>query len=72
AENDTVKLSFETTTASQWRHETTPSLAVCLARTLLERAGSRLTVAEDRPGRKWKAVTMLDRPVQDDFFSIGV
>lgn len=69
AEHDAIRLSITTATASQWRHETTPSLAVCLARTLLEHAGSPLTVSEDRLARTWTAVTMLDRPIQHDLFS---
>jgi light-regulated signal transduction histidine kinase (bacteriophytochrome) len=45
-----------------------PSLAICLARTLLEMQGtSLLEVVSSASG--WRAVTVLDRAVQPDFFS---
>jgi signal transduction histidine kinase len=45
-----------------------PSLAICLARTLLEMHGtSLLEVVSSSNG--WRAVTVLDRAVQPDFFS---
>jgi len=47
------------------------SLAVCLARTLLEMQGSSLLEIEVAGGG-WTAVTVLDRAVQPDFFGEGV
>jgi len=44
------------------------SLAVCLARTLLEMQGSSLLEIE-AAGGGWTAVTALDRAVQPDFFA---
>jgi signal transduction histidine kinase len=43
------------------------SLAVCLARTLLEMQGTSLLEIEQATG--WKAVTVLDRETQPDFFA---
>jgi len=47
------------------------SLAVCLARTLLEMQGSSLLEIETADGG-WTAVTVLDRAVQPDFFGKGI
>lgn len=44
------------------------SLAICLARTLLEMQGTSLLEIETAAGG-WSAVTVLDRAVQPDFFS---
>lgn len=44
------------------------SLAICLARTLLEMQGSSLLEIETAAGG-WRAVTVLDRAVQPDFFA---
>lgn len=46
------------------------SLAICLARTLLEMQGSSLLEIEC-PMRGWGAVTVLDRAAQPDFFVDG-
>jgi signal transduction histidine kinase len=43
------------------------SLALCLARTLLEMHGTTLIEVEG-PSQGWRAVTVLDRAVQPDFF----
>jgi len=43
------------------------SLAICLARTLLEMQGTSL-LEIDSPNHGWRAVTVLDRAVQADFF----
>lgn len=43
------------------------SLAICLARTLLEMQGTSL-VEIDGTSHGWRAVTVLDRAVQPDFF----
>ena len=43
------------------------SLAICLARTLLEMQGTSLLEIETAGG--WRAVTVLDRAVQPDFFA---
>lgn len=43
------------------------SLAICLARTLLEMQGTSLLEIETAAG--WRAVTVLDRAVQPDFFA---
>lgn len=53
------------------RSETVPrtgSLAICLARTLLEMQGTSLLEIETAAGA-WSAVTVLDRAVQPDFFA---
>jgi len=47
------------------------SLALCLARTLLEMQGSSLLEIE-ADGGGWTAVTVLDRAVQPDFFGEGI
>ena len=44
------------------------SLAICLARTLLEMQGTSLLEIESAAGG-WRAVTVLDRAVQHDFFA---
>jgi signal transduction histidine kinase len=44
------------------------SLAICLARTLLEMQGTSLLEIESSAGG-WRAVTVLDRAVQADFFA---
>lgn len=44
------------------------SLAICLARTLLEMHGTSLIEVEG-PNQGWRAVTALDRAAQPDFFS---
>jgi K+-sensing histidine kinase KdpD len=44
------------------------SLAICLARTLLEMQGTSLLEIES-PGGGWRAVTVLDRVAQPDFFA---
>jgi hypothetical protein len=44
------------------------SLAICLARTLLEMQGTSL-LEIDTSSHGWRAVTVLDRAVQPDFFS---
>ncbi|MFA5899302.1 MAG: HAMP domain-containing sensor histidine kinase [Hyphomicrobium sp.] len=46
----------------------TGSLAICLARTLLEMQGTSLLEIET-PAGGWSAVTVLDRAVQPDFFT---
>jgi hypothetical protein len=43
------------------------SLAICLARTLLEMQGTSLLEIENTAGG-WRAVTVLDRALQPDFF----
>jgi hypothetical protein len=43
------------------------SLAICLARTLLELQGTSL-LEVDSKSHGWRAVTVLDRVVQPDFF----
>lgn len=43
------------------------SLALCLARTLLEMHGTSLIEMEG-PNQGWRAVTVLDRAAQPDFF----
>jgi len=48
--------------------ESKGSLAVCLARTLLEMQGTSLLEIEP-PSGAWSVVTVLDRAVQPDFFS---
>ncbi len=45
------------------------SLAICLARTLLEMQGTSLLEIETAEGG-WRAVTVLDRAVQHDFFTV--
>jgi signal transduction histidine kinase len=45
------------------------SLAICLARTLLEMHGTSLLEIES-PGGGWRAVTVLDRAAQPDFFAV--
>lgn len=47
----------------------TGSLAICLARTLLEMQGTSLLEIETT-GSGWSAVTVLDRAAQPDFFSV--
>jgi len=46
------------------------SLALCLARALLEMHGTTL-IEIDGPGQGWRAVTALDRAAQPDFFVEG-
>jgi signal transduction histidine kinase len=47
------------------------SLAICLARTLLEMQGTSL-LEIDTPSQGWRAVTVLDRAAQADFFTPGI
>jgi hypothetical protein len=46
------------------------SLAVCLARALLELQGAALIEVDD-PSCTWRAVTVLECAVQADFFALG-
>ena len=50
-----------------WTSRKGGSLALCLARTLLEMHGTALIEVEG-PDQGWRAVTVLDRAAQPDFF----
>ncbi len=55
--------------ADQAARVTAPSLALCVASTLLEHQGSSLVASDHQAARTWTASTVLDLAVQSDFFS---
>jgi signal transduction histidine kinase len=67
-EGEMVELSVSVSKERPALARRDPSLAICLARTLLEMQGTTLLeVVSSSHG--WRAVTVLDRAVQPDFFS---
>ena len=67
-DNDVARLTISVPQTGPWRREAIPTLAICIARTLLERLGTSLVTTEDRANCSWQAVTLLSLSVQDDFF----
>ncbi len=68
ADGELVEIVLSATTqATKVPH--TGSLAICLARTLLEMQGTSLLEIETA-GSGWSAVTVLDRAAQPDFFAV--
>lgn len=67
-EDDTVRVELVVACALPRSRGAKPSLAMGLARTLLEMQGAGLIEITSGEGT-WRAVTVLDRAVQQDFFS---
>ncbi len=67
-ESELVELSLSVSNEGKRRASDGGSLAICLARTLLEMQGASL-LEFDAPSHGWRAVTVLDRAAQTDFFS---
>jgi signal transduction histidine kinase len=68
SESELVELSLSVSNEGKRRASDGGSLAICLARTLLEMQGASL-LEFDGPSHGWRAVTVLDRAAQTDFFS---
>jgi two-component system cell cycle sensor histidine kinase PleC len=66
-ESDLVELSVSVSGEGKRQVREGGSLAICLARTLLELQGASL-LEFDGPTHGWRAVTVLDRASQADFF----
>ena len=66
-EEELIQLYFTVSKEGTDRAQHGSSLAICLARALLEMQGSSLLEVEC-PVRGWGAVTVLDRAAQPDFF----
>jgi signal transduction histidine kinase len=66
-EGELVELAISVTKERTWTSRKGGSLAICLARTLLEMQGTSLIEIESA-GAGWRAVTVLDRAAQPDFF----
>ncbi|MCK5090204.1 MAG: HAMP domain-containing histidine kinase [Hyphomicrobiaceae bacterium] len=69
-EEELVQLYFTVSKERRGSSRNGSSLAICLARALLEMQGSSLLEIEC-PVRGWGAVTVLDRAAQPDFFMDG-
>ncbi|MCK5711652.1 MAG: sensor histidine kinase [Hyphomicrobiaceae bacterium] len=69
-EEELVQLYFTVSKERRVSARNGSSLAICLARALLEMQGSSLLEIEC-PVRGWGAVTVLDRAAQPDFFMDG-
>ena len=67
-ESELVEISLSVSNEGKRRASDGGSLAICLARTLLEMQGASL-LEVDGPSHGWRAVTVLDRAAQTDFFS---
>ncbi|MFA9549792.1 MAG: sensor histidine kinase [Hyphomicrobium sp.] len=69
-EEELIQLYFTVSKERRISSRNGSSLAICLARALLEMQGSSLLEIEC-PVRGWGAVTVLDRAAQPDFFMDG-
>jgi signal transduction histidine kinase len=69
-EEELIQLYFTVSKERRVSSRNGSSLAICLARALLEMQGSSLLEIEC-PVRGWGAVTVLDRAAQPDFFMDG-
>ena len=67
--SDTVCVKVLAADTERKRHPAEPSLAICVARALLELQGTSLTATDCARRGLWKATTVLDLAVQPDFFS---
>ncbi len=67
ADGELVELSLSVSRQRPQSTRKSGSLAICLARTLLEMQGTSL-LEIDSAGTGWRAVTVLDRAAQPDFF----
>jgi len=67
AEGELIELSVSVSKERSGGEHRGGSLAICLARTLLELQGTSLQEV-DGAGHGWRAVTVLDRAAQPDFF----
>ena len=68
--SDTVRVKVIVANAERKRRPSGPSLAICVARALLELQGTSLTATDCARRGVWKATTVLDLAVQPDFFSV--
>ena len=69
AQRDTVSIKVIAADVESKRQLPEPSLAICVARALLELQGTSLTTVEGSHRGLWEATTVLDLAVQPDFFS---
>jgi signal transduction histidine kinase len=67
--SDTVRVNVIAVDAEKTRRPLEPSLAICVARALLELQGTSLSATACASRGLWKATTVLDLAVQPDFFS---
>lgn len=67
--SDTVRVNVIAADAEKMRRPCEPSLAMCVARALLELQGTSLTATNCARRGSWKATTVLDLAVQPDFFN---
>jgi nitrogen-specific signal transduction histidine kinase len=68
--SERVRVSVSVAAAKPTPRSTLPSLALSVARALLERQGATL-VTSTCPQGQWHAMTVLDTAVQSDFFGQG-
>ena len=65
---DTVQLIVAAPNSDRHRHVGTPSIALCVARALLELQGTSLATSSRAGQYGWQATTVLNLAVQPDFF----
>lgn len=65
---DSVRIDILTPAPLTQDRAATPSLDMCIARTLLQLYGGAL-ISVETAGQKWRAATTLDRAAQADFFT---
>ena len=68
---DTVRVEVAAPHSDRHRHVGTPSIALCVARALLELQGTSLATSSRAGQFGWQAATVLDLAVQPDFFQRG-
>lgn len=68
AHGDTVRIKVAAASTDHHVRPSQPSLAVCVARALLELQGTTLSAAACNATGRWQATTVLDLSVQPDFF----
>jgi len=66
-EGELLEIEVRTACCQQCQQDTTPSLAIAIARALLELQGTTLVIIHT-PDGAWSAITVFDCPMQSDFF----
>lgn len=67
-DGEMIELSISVARERRMARTKDGSLAICVARTLLEMHGTTLLEINKTTGQGWRAVTVLDRAAQQDFF----
>jgi signal transduction histidine kinase len=67
-DGEMIELSVSVSRERRMARTKDGSLAICVARTLLEMHGTTLLEINRATGQGWRAVTVLDRAAQPDFF----